>query len=63
MKTNQSNIICSLSSAIYWSSHAIWASEYPSMQDNTLNNIQRALEDIAEAESLLKQMKEDLLNK
>lgn len=63
MNANQSNIICSLSSAIYWSSSAIWASEYPGMHDNTLDNIQRALENIAEAESLLKQMKEDLLNK
>lgn len=63
MNANQSNIICSLSSAINWTSHAIWASQYPSMQDNILDNIQIALEDIAEAESLLKQMKEDLLNK
>lgn len=63
MNANHSNIICSLSQAINWTSHALWASQYPDMQDNSLDNIQRALENIAEAERLLKQMKEDLLNK
>lgn len=63
MNANQSNTICCLSSAISWVSHSIWASNYEEMQDNALDNIQRALDNIAEAESLLKQMKADLLNK
>ena len=63
MNANQSNLINSLASAISWTSSSIWASQYKEMKENALDNIQRALDNIAEAESLLKQMKADLLNK
>lgn len=63
MNSNQTNLITNLAWAIQWASNSIFESQYKGMQDSALLNIQRALENIAEAESQLKQMKEDLLNK
>ena len=63
MNANQSNTINSLASAISWVSSSIWASKYPEMQDNALDNIDRALNNIAEAEAMLKAMREELISK
>lgn len=63
MNANQSNAINSLAQAIQWASSSFWASQYEDMKDNALANIERALERIAEAEAMLKEMREELMSK
>lgn len=63
MDANQSNTINSLAQAIQWASSSFWASKYEHLQDNALDNIERALNDIADAEARLKEMREQLLSK
>ena len=60
MDANQSNTINSLAQAINWVSSSIWSSKYPEMQDSTLANIDRALSCIADAEAMLKEMREEM---
>ena len=64
MTLRENEIITSLAHAIEWSTSAMWARSFKSetMQEVTLKNIERALENIAEAQAELEKMKKELTN-
>ena len=65
MTLRSNEIITSLARAIDWSTNAIWAKGFESdtMQELAIKNINTALENIAEAEKLLKEIKQELQNR
>ena len=65
MTLRNNEIITSLARAIDWSTNAIWAKGFESdtMQELAIKNINTALENIAEAEKLLKEIKQELQNR
>ena len=65
MTLRNNEIITSLARAIDWSTNAIWSKEFESdtMQQLAIKNINTALENIAEAEKLLNEIKQELLNR
>lgn len=65
MTLRNNEIITSLARAIEWATSAMWSSRFDSetMQEMAIKNIERALENMAEAQAELKKMKKELLNK
>lgn len=65
MTLRNNEIITSLARAIDWSTNAIWSKGFESdtMQELAIKNINTALENIAEAEKLLKEIKQELQNR
>lgn len=66
MTLRNNEIITSLARAIDWSTNAMWSkgiTESETMQRLAIKNIDTALENIAEAEKLLNEIKQELLNR
>lgn len=65
MTLRNNEIITSLARAIEWSTSAMWARHFESetMHEMALKNIERALDNIADAQAELKKMRKELQNR